>query len=406
VSDLAVAAGEITAAVQGSRATPYTVRVRVRAWSDDEWDRVLDALVGQIGHTAALLDGELPPEVADDVRRTGLDLLPGPGEVQPRCSCPDWADPCKHAAAVCYLVADQLDADPFTLLTLRGRPRATLLAALRARRGLGTSTAPSAGMLADDHEHTPDPGVVARDAWSSWTDRPADQRSRPPVLPRPPHVAGAPTVLGVDPPSETGIDPGALRQLAADAAARALALAAGAAGTGLQLDADQDLARRAAAVIVGVGHDSGASGATRVAGTGPVGVPRVAGTGPDGAVGGVAGAGPVGAAGGVGPSLDDLAARAQVPPRQLLRRALAWRAGGADALAVVDDQWDPGPAVLAVGRAMLGPGAVGRRNRVTLGDRQLRLGRDGRWYPYRRSGSGWDPDGPPVAEGVDGASPG
>jgi uncharacterized Zn finger protein len=64
----------------------------------------------------------------------GLDLLPGPGEVQPRCSCPDWADPCKHAAAVCYLVADELDRDPFLLFLLRGKGRDELLAGVRQRR--------------------------------------------------------------------------------------------------------------------------------------------------------------------------------------------------------------------------------------------------------------------------------
>src|SRR5918994_591835 len=134
----------------GRRARPYQVRVRVRVLDADEWDRVLDAIAAQIGHAAALLDGELLPEVADDVRGVGTDLLPGPGELQPRCSCPDWADPCKHAAAVCYLVAGALDADPFSLLLLRGRRRDEVLAGLRARRrsaGVGVAElAAAAGM--------------------------------------------------------------------------------------------------------------------------------------------------------------------------------------------------------------------------------------------------------------------
>ena len=81
-----------------------------------------------------MLDGDLPPEVAGDVAAAGLDLLPGAGEVGPRCTCPDDADPCKHSAAVCYLVADALDADPFTVLLLRGRTRGEVLAGLRGRR--------------------------------------------------------------------------------------------------------------------------------------------------------------------------------------------------------------------------------------------------------------------------------
>ncbi|MDA8072993.1 MAG: SWIM zinc finger family protein [Actinomycetota bacterium] len=380
VEGLRVAAGEITAAVQGSRRTPYQVRVRVRAWTDVEWEQVLEALAAQIGHTAALLDGELPPEVADDVRTTGLDLLPGPGEVQPRCSCPDWADPCKHAAAACYLVADALDADPFVLLALRGRGRDELLAALRARRGL----APAAGIDAGDRSADPRPeaGLVARDAWAAWSERTAAGPLLAPVPPVPPRRPGAPTVLGVDAPPGSGVSAAALRQLATDAAARALALALGAKSTGLELDADQDLARWASRPDPAGGDRHDAAGEP-----GPT-APASREVLPD--------ASSAGGAGSVSSSLGLLASRSGVPARQLLRRALAWGQGGADALAVLDEQWDPGAEVLAGGRALLGPGASGRRNRVTLGDRQLRLGRDGRWYPYRKVGAGWDPDGAPV----------
>lgn len=355
VEGLQVGSGEITAAVQGSRRTPYQVRVRVRAWSDAEWEQVLEALAAQIGHTAALLDGELPPEVADDVRSTGLDLLPGPGEVQPRCSCPDWADPCKHAAAVCYLVADALDADPFVLLALRGRAREELLAALRARRGLGSPSELGGG---DSVAELPrDPGLLGRDVWAAWAQRTAGGAVPVPVPPVPPRRPGAPTVLGVDPPPDSGLDAAGLRQLATDAAARALSLALGAPTTALELDAERDLARWAS--------------------------------------------------GSMASSLEQLAVRSGVPARKLLRRALAWSQGGADAFAVLDEQWDPGADALAEGRALLGPGATSRRNRVTLGDRQLRLGRDGRWYPYRKSGAGWDPDGEPLATAHgDGAAPG
>ena len=134
VGELVLAPGEARAQVRGRRMSPYEVRVRVRRFTDAEWDHVLDAICVQLGRAAAMLDGELPPEVAGDVAAAGLDLLPGAGEVGPRCTCPDDADPCKHSAAVCYLVADALDADPFTVLLLRGRTRGEVLAGLRARR--------------------------------------------------------------------------------------------------------------------------------------------------------------------------------------------------------------------------------------------------------------------------------
>ena len=89
--------------MHGRKTEPYQVRIRVRRFADDEWDRVLEAIAARLGHAAALLDGELPPEIADDAAGAGLDLLPGGGEVGPRCDCPDDADPCKHSAAACLL---------------------------------------------------------------------------------------------------------------------------------------------------------------------------------------------------------------------------------------------------------------------------------------------------------------
>ena len=134
VGELTLAPGEARARVRGRKTEPYQVRIRVRRFADDEWDRVLEAIAAQLGHAAALLDGELPPEIADDAAGAGLDLLPGGGEVGPRCDCPDDADPCKHSAAACYLIAGALDADPFALFLLRGRTRDQVLAGIRARR--------------------------------------------------------------------------------------------------------------------------------------------------------------------------------------------------------------------------------------------------------------------------------
>ncbi|MGH3490419.1 MAG: SWIM zinc finger family protein [Actinopolymorphaceae bacterium] len=222
VARLTVAPGLVMASVQGSRALPYTVTVRVATFTADEWERVLDAIAAQIGRVAALLDGELPPEVVDDVAGTGLGLLPGPGEVQPRCSCPDVGDPCKHAAAVCYLVADAMDEDPFAVLLLRGRPRGEVLTALRERRahpGGRGSTGDSATVpgAARADGATANTGVVARDAYAPSS----DTRPDIPVPPLPPDRPGQPVPVGVDPPPGSGIDPEALRLLAAAAARRA-----------------------------------------------------------------------------------------------------------------------------------------------------------------------------------------
>ncbi len=161
VGELVLAPGEARAQVQGRRVSPYDVRVRVRRFTDGEWDQVLDAISAQLGRAAAMLDGDLPPQVASDVAVAGLDLLPGAGEVGPRCTCPDDADPCKHSAAVCYLVADALDADPFTVLLLRGRTRGEVLAGLRARRRGLAATQPAASGQGDAR------GVAQRTRWRS-----------------------------------------------------------------------------------------------------------------------------------------------------------------------------------------------------------------------------------------------
>ena len=234
VEALELGPGRVLAAVQGSADLPYAVEVRVTTLTDDEWERVLDELASRAGHAAALLDGELPPGVAEDVRATGLDLLPGAGEIRTTCSCPDRAEPCKHAAAVCYLVADELDDDPFALLALRGRGRDVVLAGLRARR-TDPGLAPAAG-FDDPLTWVGDDGVPAAEAWTH-------QVAPLPRLPTPPRSAGTPPVPGSDPPPGSGLRADRLHLLAADAAERALDLAGGATGSGLELDRDEDIAR-------------------------------------------------------------------------------------------------------------------------------------------------------------------
>jgi len=375
VDGLEVAPGSVSAAVQGSRRRPYAVSVRVRAFTDAEWGRVLDSLSAQIGHVAALLDGELPAEVADDVGAAGLDLLPGAGEVQPRCTCPDWADPCKHSAAVCYLVADEIDRDPFQLLLLRGRRREELLGALRARRSGGAkvghrsgTASPGTASPGTAEPATGDTGVPARAAWDRTPDA-------PPSVPLPPRRAGRPTVLAIDPPPDSGLTAATLALLAGDAARRALDLAVGRTVSVGEPDADTDLVRRAAATLP--------SGPDRW-GSEPAGADVGASLAPSGA-----------------PGVAELARAAGHRPKTLFLRALAWQQGGTVGLAVLDGSWDPSRSETAGGRALLGAGASVRRNRVTLGDRQLRLGTDGAWYPYRRVRGTWEPDGQPMdAEGV------
>lgn len=133
--------GLVTAQVQGSRRTPYKVRIEIEPLSEAQWEQAIDALGAQAFFSAQLLGGEMPPEVEDVFESAGASLLPTPDEVTMSCSCPDWANPCKHIAAVYYLLAEAFDRDPFQTFTLRGRTREQVVAALRERRVVATSDA-------------------------------------------------------------------------------------------------------------------------------------------------------------------------------------------------------------------------------------------------------------------------
>ena len=136
VIDLGIGSGLVVAQVQGTRRTPYGVQITMPAASDERWAAIVETLAGQAGYAARLLAGELPHEIEDVFAQAGVALFPERGShLVTSCTCPDWATPCKHAAAVCYLMAEAFDDDPFLLLAFRGREREALLAELRARRG-------------------------------------------------------------------------------------------------------------------------------------------------------------------------------------------------------------------------------------------------------------------------------
>ncbi len=142
VIDMDVEAGEVSARVQGSRARPYSVSICVTALDDADWARVEDAMASRAVFLARLLAGEMPHEIGDAFAATGLSLFPATADdLDTDCSCPDWENPCKHIAAVYYLLAEAFDRDPFLIFAWRGRPRGRLLTELRALRGQGADTA-------------------------------------------------------------------------------------------------------------------------------------------------------------------------------------------------------------------------------------------------------------------------
>ena len=125
----------VRAVVQGSRPEPYTVEIRFRRLSDEEWDRVIDAMAAQALYAARLLSGEMPEQIEEVFASVGTSLFPaGKSDMRTKCSCPDSVNPCKHIAAVHYLLGERFDADPFLMFLLRGRSQEEIVAALRERR--------------------------------------------------------------------------------------------------------------------------------------------------------------------------------------------------------------------------------------------------------------------------------
>jgi uncharacterized Zn finger protein len=132
VSNFTVSPGEIQAKVHGRKT--YNVTLGLPALTSMQWDKALDRIHQESRFVASLLAGEMPQGLDETFREAGASLYPRvPKELQTHCDCPDWANPCKHVAAVCYIMAEALDRDPWLLFDLRGRTKDEVLAGLQAR---------------------------------------------------------------------------------------------------------------------------------------------------------------------------------------------------------------------------------------------------------------------------------
>lgn len=127
---ITVAPGRVSAVADDPDDGPVDVVVRLPELDDDGWDRFAAQITAEAGHLAALLDGEVPRSLVTSADAAGVALLPGTGELESECGCPDVGDPCVHSAALAHQVAWLLDDDPFLLLLLRGRGRDELLGSL------------------------------------------------------------------------------------------------------------------------------------------------------------------------------------------------------------------------------------------------------------------------------------
>ncbi|GGT87689.1 SWF or SNF family helicase [Streptomyces violascens] len=346
VGAVTVRPGRITAVVRDRDGSHHRSDVLLQELDEDDWDRFLTMAAERAGHIAALLDREMPPHLVEDATSAGVELLPVVGDLEPRCTCEAW-DHCPHTAALSYQVARLLDQDPFVLLLMRGRAERPLLDALQER---------SAAPVAD--EPAIPQGIPAEEAFAA-----RDIVPPLPALPQLPPEPGEPPHLDTETAPEPGVDPAALEFLAADAAARAHRMLAEALAPGHELHPfepelteDQDTVRLAAAC-----HET--------------------------------------------PIPARLAAASGRRPADLAAAVRAWQLGGAASLQALEEEWTPDAEALARAvagldrawpegeRPALRP-AGGNRWTVTGRAAQLRLGHDGRWWPYRKERGRWTPAGP------------
>lgn len=135
VHDLTVGPGKATAKVTGSR-EPYDVHIELVPLTDAVWRKAVAAMAAKAQFAAELLDGRMPDEIDRIFSQAGRSLFPlKAADVRNDCSCPDWANPCKHVAAVHFVLGEAFDRDPFLLFELRGRTKAQVMEALREARG-------------------------------------------------------------------------------------------------------------------------------------------------------------------------------------------------------------------------------------------------------------------------------
>ncbi|WP_040794754.1 SWIM zinc finger family protein [Nocardia higoensis] len=165
VIDYRIDIGIVVAEVQGSQPRPFTAEFTVRRLREEEIELLVETIRDAPGTLADIASGVLPASL-------GPHLLPTTAaDLDFSCTCPDSGWPCKHAAAVCYLLAERLDEAPREILTLRGLDLDALIARL---------------------ERTPDPG---EDDPADLTDPYGDQRE----LPAPPRIESRSAIEDLDP---------------------------------------------------------------------------------------------------------------------------------------------------------------------------------------------------------------
>jgi len=119
VIDLRIDKGVVNAQVQGSDSTPYAITIKIKKINKETWAKIVFECDGKMDSLHELLAGSFPKSLEEMFTAKGCGLFPSPKEIEFDCDCPDWADMCKHIAAVLYGIGARLDNDPKLFFTLR-----------------------------------------------------------------------------------------------------------------------------------------------------------------------------------------------------------------------------------------------------------------------------------------------
>ncbi|MEX0768320.1 MAG: hypothetical protein WD029_07605 [Microthrixaceae bacterium] len=358
VRELTLNPGHVFAKVVGAHGEIFTLDIAVRPLADSEWEQVADAVADKAVHLAALLDGELHAGVVDDALAVEVQLLPQISQLRPDCTCVEWAEPCRHAAAACYEVAGEIDRDPFALFLLRGITREEFISLVRSRRAAAAGT-----VLAQSTEE-PAEGVLAAEAWLGA--HLGDPLSPPPEIvhtrrmSHSSHGPGRYSPWDAQIPAQHTINTDRIDALAIDAVERAWGMIVDGQPSGLSSSPTADLARRSNMMHSSLG-------------------------------------------------VAELAEFSGVSPVRLNAWAQAWIVAGDPGVAVVadTDSWSTDQQLLAEGRERLVESGFARRS-IALNYHSLRMseglllviGPDNKWYRLAGSGQRQDMrlDQPPSSD--------
>src|SRR5947209_3364181 len=194
--------GTVTARVRGSinpyfgvyKEPIYTTSITIKAISSADWKKAISQIASRADLVTKLLMNEMPDTIEDAFSGLGLHLLPhSERDFKTSCSCPDYANPCKHIAGVYYVLAAELDRDPFLMFELRGLSREKLREEL-ARSPLGqilssemtpkeVAIAPATSYYPRPEREPPGAAVSVREFWAGAHRLPPPSDLAPPSVP-------------------------------------------------------------------------------------------------------------------------------------------------------------------------------------------------------------------------------